>query len=122
MQKADIMSNIIRSDAGGWPSSTRVVAVPDRRTGRAVQAIRSTGTVELATVRAESLVQAEKLEEIDHLARTAIAGPAMLNRWAATLAQGDPFLAEDCKFFADIAKIGKAEVIADTIRSFSRGG
>jgi len=51
-----------------------------------------------------------------------MSGQAMLSRWAATLAQGDPFLADDLKFFRDVAKMGKGEIIADTISDFCREG
>lgn len=42
----------------------------------------------------------------------------MHNRWGATLAQGDAFLADDLKFFLDVAKMGKGEIIADTVSDF----
>ena len=45
-------------------------------------------------------------------------GQAMLGRWASTLAQGDAFLADDLRFFSDIAKLGKGEIIADTVSDY----
>jgi hypothetical protein len=49
-------------------------------------------------------------------------GQAMLRQWGSALAQGDPFLADDLKFFGDVVKIGMGEVIADTISDFGREG
>ncbi len=46
----------------------------------------------------------------------------MLSQWAATLAQSDAFLADDLKFFLDLAKMGKGEIIADTISDYCQEG
>jgi hypothetical protein len=90
------------------------------RTTRALAVVEHTTLVRLARVQAESIVQTEKLCEIDHLSREAMTGHALLHRWATTLASGDPFIVEDLKFFLDTAKLGKGEVIADTIDSYCR--
>jgi len=89
-----------------------------RRTSRALSTVQRNALVRMASVQAHAIVQNEKLHEIDRLTREAMSGQAMLNRWAATLAQGDPFLADDLKFFSDVAKMGKGEIIADTISDF----
>ena len=68
------------------------------------------------------MVQVEKMHEIDRLAREAMTGQAMLSHWAATLAQGDAFVADDLKLFIDVAKMGKAEIIADTISDYCQEG
>jgi len=94
---------------GGSPGLNRDLARLERQT-----------IVRTALVQAEGIVQTEKLHEIDHLAREAMSGHAMLRRWADTLAAGDPFLADELKIFTDTARLGKAEVIADTIDSFCR--
>src|SRR6202521_5189311 len=65
--------------------------------------------VRLATVQAEGIVQTEKVHELDHLTREAITGHVMLARWASTLAAGDPFIADDLRFFMDTNKLGKGE-------------
>ena len=78
--------------------------------------------VRRASVQAHAMVQTEKVHEIDRLTREAMSGHAMLTRWASTLAQGDPFVAEDLKFFTDVAKMGKAEIIADTISDYCQEG
>jgi hypothetical protein len=93
-----------------------------RQTSRALVGLDENSLVRAAGVRAESYVQAEKLKEVDHLARTAMGGQAMLRRWADTLAAGDPFVADELKFFTDVARMGKGEIIADTIDTYSREG
>jgi len=76
----------------------------------------------LADVQGESLVQGEKLHEVDHLAREAMTGQAMLRHWADTLAHGDPLLADELQFFSDLARMGKGSIIADTLDAYSRDG
>jgi hypothetical protein len=98
------------------------LAGTDRRTSRALSTVQRNTLVRMASVQAQAIVQNEKLHEIDRLTREAMSGQAMLSRWAATLAQGDPFLADDLKFFTDVAKMGKGEIIADTISDFCREG
>ena len=94
----------------------------DRRTSRALSTVQRNTLVRMASVQGHAIVQTEKLHEIDRLSREAMSGQAMLSRWSATLAQGDPFLADELKFFSDIAKMGKGEVIADTISDFCQEG
>jgi hypothetical protein len=94
----------------------------DRRASRARVAVERQTLVRLARVQAHGLVQAEKEHEIDQLAREAMTGQAMLSKWGATLAQDDPFLQDDCKFFSDMAKMGKGEILADSIADFCREG
>ncbi len=96
--------------------------VADRRLMRSLSALERRTVVRAASVQAHAMVQTQKMHEIDHLTREAMSGQAMLNQWAATLAHGDPFLADDLKFFTDVARIGKGEVIADTISDFCQEG
>lgn len=75
---------------------------------------------EQAVVRSDKVlgdasVGAVKMHAIDCLARGAMSGQMALNRYMTALAQGDPFAAEDLKFFSDVAKVGKGEVIAGAI-------
>lgn len=93
-----------------------------RRTCRALEAVERQSLVRVARVTAHGVVQSTKEREIDNLARDAMTGQAMLAKWAATLAQGDPFILDDCKLFGDLAKLGKAEIISDTISDFGREG
>jgi hypothetical protein len=94
--------------------------VRSRQTGRALGILDRQTLVRLAIVHAEGLVQAEKLREIDYLAREAMTGQALLRRWADTLAAGDPLMADELRVFGDLAKVGKADVMADTIESYCR--
>jgi hypothetical protein len=97
-------------------------ARPDRRTAWVLVTVERKTQTRVARIRGHAIVQTEKLHEIDHLTREAMTGQALLSRWAATLAQDDPFLADDLKFFADVARLGKGEVIADTISDFCQEG
>ena len=94
----------------------------DRRTTRALVNIERHTVVRLASVRGHALVQGDKVDEIDRLARRCIVDQAMLSKLGATLAQDDAFLADDLKFFVDLAKIGKGEILTNTISDFSREG
>jgi len=98
------------------------LAGSDRRTSRALTAIQRNTLVRMASVQGHAMVQTEKTHEVDRLTREAMSGQAMLSQWAATLAQGDAFMADDLKFFLDIAKMGKGEIIADTISDFCQEG
>jgi hypothetical protein len=100
----------------------RTYASVSRRASRALAALEDRTIIRQADVQAEGLVQGAKTREVDHLARTAMTGQAMLARWAQTLAGGDPFIADDLKFFSDLAKMGKGEIIADTIDTYCRQG
>ena len=91
-----------------------------RQTGRALDRIQSHTIVRMAGVQAEGLVQGEKLREVDHLTRQAMSGHALLSKWRDTLAAGDPFLGDELRFFTDMARMGKGEIIADTIDTYCR--
>jgi hypothetical protein len=92
-----------------------------RRTERTLSRLSDHTLVAIAEVQAEGLVQNERLHEIDRLARSAMTGQAMLAKWRDTLAAGDPFLTDELRFFTDVARMGKGEVIANTIDCFTRG-
>lgn len=98
------------------------LAASDWRASRALAAVQRNTLVRLASVQGHELVQAEKLQAVDRLAREAITGQAMLSQWAATLAHGDAFLADELRFFTDIARMGKGEIIADTISDYCQEG
>lgn len=91
-----------------------------RRTDRALAAEEHRTVVRVAGVQAEAIVQTEKLHEIDHLTREAMTGQALLCKWRDTLAAGDPFVADDLRFLSDIAKLGKGEIIVNTISVYCR--
>ena len=111
------MSNLVPSRRGEVSSGGVVVS---RSAQRAIAEIEARTLTRLAGVQGESLVQGEKLHEVDHLAREAMTGQALLRRWADTLAHGDPMLADELQFFSDMARMGKGEIIADTLDAFSR--
>jgi hypothetical protein len=98
------------------------LAGADRRTSRELAAVHRNTIIRMASVQGHAMVQVEKTHEIDRLSREAMGGQAMLSQWAATLAQGDAFLADDLKFFTDLAKMGKGEIIADTISDYCQEG
>jgi hypothetical protein len=103
---------------GAQPTGTS--ARPSRSTSRGLARLEEQTLLRMAGVQAEGMVQTEKLREIDTLAREAMTGHAMLRQWSDTLAGGDPFLADELKFFTDAARLGKGEILADTIDSFCR--
>lgn len=111
--------NDLTPSVGGRVST---LIATDRRLGRALTGLERHTIVRAASVQAHAMVQTQKMHEIDHLTREAMSGQAMLNQWAATLAHGDPFLTDDLKFFTDVARIGKGEVIADTISDYCQEG
>jgi hypothetical protein len=88
------------------------------RTGRALATIEHQTIVRTASVQSEGFVEAEKLREVDRLAHTAMNGQAFLRGWANHLAGDDPMVADELRFFSDIAKLGKGEIIASAIDCF----
>jgi len=98
----------------------QVETAVERRTTRALARLHGQTIVRIAAVQAEGLVQGAKLREVDYLAREAMSGQALLCKWRDTLAAGDPMLGDELRFFTDIARIGKGEVIADAIDTYCR--
>lgn len=92
----------------------------ERRTQRSLAAVEHQTLTRLALTQSEGIVQTEKVKEIDRLTREAMSGHALLQKWRQTLAAGDPFVDDELKFFTDLARMGKGEVIADTIGTFCR--
>jgi hypothetical protein len=90
------------------------------RATRELSALEVDTRMRLATVQAEGFVQAARMGEIDALAREAMIGQATLVRWSESLAGNDPFLADQLRLFVDAARLGKAEIVADTIATFRR--
>jgi hypothetical protein len=98
--------------AGGLPLS--------RSTARQLTSIEEEGLIRAARVHIEGRIAAEKLHELDFVAYEAMSGQAMLTRWGALLAGDDLLLADDVRFFKDMVKIGKGEVIADLVVTYQR--
>ena len=92
----------------------------ERRTARDVALVDSRTIVRFAQVRGEAMVQVEKMREIDRLAREAMSGQVMLTAWANHLAGENPITAEELRFFTDMARLGKGELMRDTLDSFRR--
>lgn len=91
-----------------------------RRAG-AVAAIEHAAVVSAAEVCADAAVQRAKLHQVDSLASTAMLGQALLNARRAALARNDPLLDDDVRMFADVARLGKAGVIAAAVDRWTRG-
>jgi hypothetical protein len=80
--------------------------------------VERTTLVRMAQVQGDGMVQREKILEVDHLTREAMTGHAMLQGWARQLAGDDMILADELRFFTDTARLGKGEILADTISKF----
>lgn len=119
------MSNVIPAGTSGIDRSVGTglgSSYVPRQTGRALARLEGRTLLRLASVQAEGLVQTEKVHEIDRLTREAVSGQALLRHWADHLAGSDPLLADDLRFFTEIAKLGKGEIVADTVTEFCREG
>lgn len=88
---------------------------------RRERAARQGAGLQLTQVRAQGLVFQEECHEIDRLARVCMAGQAMLDEWADVLSNGNPIRAQELHFFSNIARIGKGEVLANAIATWTRG-
>ena len=115
------MPSIERFVSDRSPATSRGQRLP-ARTERALAAIEQQTILRSASVQATSIVQTVKLHEIDFLAREAMSGHAMLRQWADVLSGPDPLLADELRFFTDVARMGKGEILADTISSFCNEG
>jgi hypothetical protein len=111
------MSNLIPSSG---TNLTPTAGRSDRRLNRELTILERRTLVRMANVQAEAMVQGEKLHEVDHLCQEAMTGQALLGQWAATLAHGDPMVADELAFFAGMARVAKGQIIADTVTTFSR--
>lgn len=116
IERMPARSVVARPVAGG----TLAERLQASRTGRALAAIEYRTIVRTANVQSEGFVEAEKLREVDRLAHTAMNGQAFLRGWANHLAGDDPMVADELRFFTDLARLGKGEIIADAIDSFRR--
>lgn len=101
------------------PSSLAEV-LANARLRRELSRLGAETVVRVAQTQSTGIVQTEKAHEIDSLAREAMTGQALLTRHRQALAAGDPLMDDDLRFFSDLAKVGKGEVIADTVSSYCR--
>ena len=74
----------------------------------------------LRAVRDDGLVNAAQLRELDHLAWTAMSGQAVLSKAATAMSQGDPFLESDLRYFSDIARLAKGELLVEAAEDMRR--
>lgn len=73
------------------------------------------------TDRAHAVVTTNRGREVERVAKDMMAGQAMLVRWGAVLANGDPFVADELHMFVGVARMAKAELLADLTYKY-RGG
>lgn len=103
----------------------------DRRTMRGLERLqastamllaqaRSIELVRVANAETEAIVATVKVQEVDRVTREAIAGQALLRHYSDTVAQGDAMLMDELRFFTDMARLGKGEIIADLVTDFCR--
>ena len=104
--------SLVGSPTPGGNLSERLLA---SRTARALAIIDQRMVVRMASIQANGFVEAEKLREIDRLTVTAMNGQAYLRGYGAHLAGDDLGAIDDMRFFTDMAKLGKGEIIASTI-------
>lgn len=95
-------------------------AALSRRDRRAVELAQRDTAWRVQKVLDDATVEATKLREVDHLAFRAMTGQAMLSKAASGMAQDDPFLAAELRFFTDIARLSKGELLADFAQDLRR--
>lgn len=115
---------LARREPGNLPSQPSSLAelLTVRRTSNALARLEADTVLRVAATQATGIVQAEKVRELDNLAREAMTGQAMLARQREVLAGNDPLLHDELRYFSDLSRIGKGEVMADTIAAFCREG
>jgi hypothetical protein len=91
-----------------------------RRFARGLSEVEGATVVRAAAVQCEAIIAAEKIKQVDYLTWQAMSGHAQLAGWANHLAGEDPILHDELRFFKDTARLGKGEIIADTIDKFRR--
>jgi hypothetical protein len=91
-----------------------------RRTAMSLAAVERNTMLRLAAVMGESLVQCEKLREIDRQASVAMTGQAMLSKLASCLSANDPMLLDEIRAFADMARLVKLDMISDSAQRLRR--
>jgi hypothetical protein len=104
------------------PRGSALTRYQQARGDRAVAAAHHRTAARLAEVHGESIVATEKIHAIDWLAREAMLGHTVLVRFQHVLASDDPILQDELRFYVDLARLGKGEVIAQTVDRFSREG
>lgn len=91
-----------------------------RREQRAAALARYDIEGRLRAVRDDGLVNAAQLRDLDHQTFTAMTGQAMLSKAASAMSQGDPFLESDLRFFTEIARLAKGELLVEAAEDMRR--
>lgn len=95
-------------------------ALAQSRTRRELARLEADTICRVARTQSNGIIQAEKVHELDNLSREAMTGQALLARHREAIAGGDIILQDELRYFSDLARVGKGEVIADTISAFCR--
>jgi hypothetical protein len=97
--------------------TTRAAERRSRTASRSLAVANFQTMMRVTAVQSEGIVQSEKMREIDRVTQTAMTGQALLSKWRDTLAGADPMLQDELKFFTDVARLGKGEIVMDTVAS-----
>lgn len=114
------MSEIMPFSGGQSGSLNTTGGRLSRRASNGLTAIESETLMRFARVTGESLVQAEKLHQLVSLVGAAMTGQKYLSLLASCLSRGDPLLADDLRFYEELAKMGQGQIIQDTENRFRR--
>ena len=91
-----------------------------RRAASRLAAVEADTLLRFARVIGEGRIQSEKLYEADQLVGDAMVGHARLHNKASCLSRNDPLLSDELRYYTDMAKLGKGEILADTFHTFRR--
>lgn len=112
----------VRAKPQTAPGNVPTVGQLTRSHQRQLAALRQQTVMRVAGVQSDGIVTKEKMTELDHLAREAMTGQAMLTSWAGALAADNAVLYEQLQFFVGVARMGKGQVMADLVESYCREG
>lgn len=108
------------------PVRAAVAKPAERRMAKATEAAiiekHNAAEIRAAGVMAEAFVSQEKMRCLDHLADHAMGGHHRLLQMAAARAQSDINAYEEFRLFVDMAKMAKAQVLADLTDKYCREG
>jgi hypothetical protein len=110
----------------GWTApvldrrAARGLIALERSTTLALARARSTELLRVSDVESDAIVATVKTQEVDRVAREAISGQAMLRHYSDTVARDDLLLADELRYFTDMARLGKGEILADLVTDYCR--
>jgi hypothetical protein len=76
--------------------------------------------IRVANVRAEADISADKIRELNGVAREAVTDYVMLSERTRVMTANDPVLADSVRIFTETARLGAAEVLADLVDTYWR--